>query len=282
MVVILQCKGDRPVAPTESLAGNGIVVMMFFWKLFVMLQTQRRQHSRRWLLYYNVRATGSISHPPTLTNLICLSPKGANRPYGKMKYNPETHHRRSIRLPDYDYAQNGAYFVTICTKNRETLFAGIVGANGVRPNGNRLEMMRNEFGEIVADEWLKSAAIRLEITIDEFVVMPNHFHGIVLINGKGDQPVAPTEERSGPKPKSIGAFIAGFKSSVTKRINVIRQTPFVPVWQRNYYEHIIRNENDMKKIREYIQNNPCNWSDDEDNPANIKGPKRLPNTCRGG
>ena len=183
------------------------------------------------------------------------------RPEGRgyMPYNPEKHHRRSIRLRNYDYSQTGAYFITLCTQNRECLFGEIiVGANGVRP-----KMILNEYGMIARDEWIKSAAIRFEIELDEFVVMPNHFHGIVVIHGRGDRPVAPTEYRPGPQPKSIGALVAGFKSAVTKRINQIRKTPGIPVWQRNFYDHIIRVENELNRIREYIRYNPMQWEEDE-------------------
>jgi len=166
-----------------------------------------------------------------------------------MPYNPEKHHRRSIRLRDYDYSQPGAYFVTICAYNQECLFGKVSdGVNDVCP-----KIILNEHGMIARNEWIKSTAIRFEIELDEFVVMPNHFNGIVLIHGRGDRPVAPTEHRPGPQPKSFGALVAGFKSAVTKRINVIRGLPGIPVWQRNYYEHIIRDENELNHIREYIE-----------------------------
>jgi len=148
------------------------------------------------------------------------------------------HHRRSIRLPGHDYTIAGAYFITICTNGRECLFGQIIDG----------EMCLNALGEIVRDEWEKSAAIRAEIEIREYVIMPNHIHAIVMIRwgdplrgqaGRGDWPVAPTEDRpaarvrpNGPDPKSIGALIAGFKSGVTTRINQYRQTPGAPVWQR--------------------------------------------------
>jgi putative transposase len=215
-----------------------------------------------------------------------------------MKFNPEIHHRRSIRLKGYDYSQNGAYFVTICSWNRECLFGEIAGIKTDNP-----EMILNEYGKIVHDEWMRTVLIRKEIEIDEFIVMPNHFHGIVFIHGKGDRPVAqmtaiagciqgrppisgqtnqirqdsrmigaagaPTDEQPGPKPKSIGSFLAGFKSIITKRVNEIRLSPGAPVWQRNYYERIIRNEIEFNRICEYIINNPMNWNDDENNPDNI-------------
>jgi len=175
-----------------------------------------------------------------------------------MKFNPGSHHRRSIRLQGYDYSLAGAYFITICTKNRECLFGEIITN----------EMSLNNFGMIARDEWIKSTAIRFEIELDEFVVMPNHFHGIVVIQGRGDRPVAPTEHRPGPQPRSIGALVAGFKSAVTKNINEIRTTPGLPVWQRNYYEHIIRDEKSYLRIAEYIVNNPLNWQQDQYNEQN--------------
>lgn len=197
-----------------------------------------------------------------------------------MKFNPEIHHRRSIRLKGYDYSRNGAYFVTICSWNREFLFGEIAGVKAGKP-----EMILNEYGEIVHDEWIKTGLIRKEIEIDEFIVMPNHFHGIVFIKGRGDRlvvplatiadsihgrpPVAPTDERHGPRPKSISSFLAGFKSIATKRIDESRQTPGAPVWQRNYYERIVRNEIEFNRICEYIVSNPANWNDDENNPDNI-------------
>lgn len=138
-------------------------------------------------------------------------------------------------------------------------------------------MRLNDAGRIVAEEWLKTPVIRAEIELDEWVVMPNHFHGIAVItdagvhcrtdgrpvgrfNGRfnGRPPVAPT----GPKPQSVGAMMAGFKSSVTSRVNVYRQSPGSKVWQRNYWEHIIRNETDLDTLRRYIQTNPARWQQD--------------------
>lgn len=165
--------------------------------------------------------------------------------------------RRSIRLQGYDYSQAGAYFVTICTHNRECLFGDIVHG----------EMRLNDAGRVVADEWLKTAEIRTEIELDAWVVMPNHFHGILVIaDCRGDRrvartirPVAPT----GPQPRSVGAVMAGFKSAVTKRINQLRQSPGAKLWQRNYWEHIVRNEPELNRIREYIRNNPARWELDK-------------------
>ena len=124
-------------------------------------------------------------------------------------------------------------------------------------------MVLNDVGKILADEWIKTGDIRDEIELDAWVVMPNHFHGIVMIR-RGDRPVAPTPTPlPGPRLKSIGSLMSGFKSTVTKCINKIRQTPGISDWQRNYYEHIIRNETELDNIRQYIIDNPLNWQSDE-------------------
>lgn len=175
------------------------------------------------------------------------------------KTNRKPHHRRSIRLAGHDYASEGGYFITIVTHGRLCLFGQVVEG----------EMKLNEFGKIVWEEWFKSASIRkeIELDLDEFVVMPNHIHGIVYINGDGgwgDRPVAPTKP-IGPAPKSIGSFVGGFKSSVTKRINALRYTPGAPIWQRNYYEHIINSEKDYENIVNYIDSNPLQWELDKEN-----------------
>ena len=163
------------------------------------------------------------------------------------------HPRRSLRLRHYDYAQAGAYFVTVCTHERRCLFGDIVDG----------AMRLSDVGRIIADEWHKSARIRAEIELDTWVIMPNHFHGIAIItHRRGDRPVAPT----GP-PRSIGALMAGFKSASTKRINAARGTPGARVWQRNYYDHVIRNEANLHRIRQYIADNPARWAEDPENPA---------------
>jgi REP element-mobilizing transposase RayT len=132
------------------------------------------------------------------------------------------------------------------------------------------EMVKNEFGGIVWDEWRKSATIREEIELDEFVIMPNHVHGIVFIAGAtGRSPLRDNGDLPGARAGSIGAFMAGFKSVVSKRINQIRNTPGIPVWQRNYYEHVIRNDEELNHIRKYVTGNPMKWAEDEDNPFNM-------------
>ena len=175
-----------------------------------------------------------------------------------MCFDPQRHRRRSLRLKGYDYAQAGLYFVTICAHERECLFGEI--ADG--------EMVLNEYGQIVREEWLRSFDLRAEVERDEFVVMPNHFHGImVLHDGRGTARRAPTVERFGhPVSGSLPTVMRAFKSAVTRRINRIRTTPGTPVWQRNYYEHIIRNDDKLQRIREYITNNPAYWTMDIENP----------------
>jgi REP element-mobilizing transposase RayT len=173
------------------------------------------------------------------------------------------HHRRSIRLKSYDYSRAGAYFITACTQDRACLFGEI--ADGA--------MRLNDAGRMVVEEWIKTAEIRVEIESDEYVVMPNHFHAILWISdggaadGRGTVRRAPTVEQfSKPVAGSIPTIIRSFKSAVTKRINESRNTPGMPVWQRNYYEHIIRNDETMNRIRQYITDNPANWETDKENP----------------
>jgi putative transposase len=172
--------------------------------------------------------------------------------------------RKSLRLQHYDYSQNGAYFITICSYNREYLFGDIVGQ----------EMVLNKMGLIVQEEWAKSAKMRTEIKLDEFVVMPNHFHAIFFIDSRGDRPVARVFDIkqhstvSGPKNRSVSSLIGGFKAAVTARINEMHRSPGTPVWQRNYHEHIIRDEKSLEKIRDYIAGNPANWQDDQLNKLN--------------
>ena len=201
------------------------------------------------------------------------------RPDGElMKYNPEIHHRRSIRLKGYDYTQPGAYFVTFCTYQRDEIFGEVI-------NG---EMKLSALGEIVREEWLRSAEVRKEIRLfdDEFVVMPNHIHGIVwIVDTVGADGVRPNMERADAirldvslrrAPRSLGSFIAGFKASVTSRAG--RELNMTGIWQRNYYEHIIRNDRELNNIRWYIINNPLNWQLDRDNSQNsrkLSPPERV-------
>jgi REP element-mobilizing transposase RayT len=182
-----------------------------------------------------------------------------------MKYNLEKHHRRSVRLKGYDYFSTGAYFVTICTWNRDCLFGEIIEG--------KIEL--NEYGKVVQQEWMHSGDIRPNVELDEYVIMPNHFHGIVIINAgnicRGMARHAPTGRQfAKPIANSLSTIIGAFKSAVTKLIKILRKNPGMPVWQRNYFERVIRNEKELFRIREYICFNPVQWDMDEENPANIK------------
>jgi len=169
--------------------------------------------------------------------------------------------RRSIRLREYDYAQPGSYFVTICTHNHKCLFGEVINT----------EMHLNKLGEIVAAEWRRTAEIRSEIVLDAFVVMPNHVHAVVFItefqrdSAEGSLP----RTLQGSGPRSLSALVAGFKAATTRRANALRRRPIVPFWQRNYYEHIVRNEQDLDRIRQYVTDNPARWSEDGYHPSKI-------------
>jgi len=176
-----------------------------------------------------------------------------------MKYDPEKHHRRSIRLKEYDYSQPGAYFITIVTQDRMCLFGEVVDG----------KMRLNAFGEIVAQTWYELPNHTPNVALDACIVMPNHMHGIIVITDAhvGAIHELPLHElplharRRMLLPKIIGRF----KMVSAKGINKIRNTPGVPVWQRNYYEHIIRNVDALNRIRQYITDNPMRWASDREN-----------------
>ena len=172
-----------------------------------------------------------------------------------MTFDPTIHHRRSIRLQGYDYSQAGMYFVTLCTRNRECLFGEIVD-----------ETMRlNPVGQIVTDSWTWLAQRYEHVELDEWVVMPNHLHGIVVINDhcKGGSRTAPTTP--------IGRLIGAYKTVSTKQANTFRQTPGLLLWQRNYWERIVRDEAELLSIQEYICNNPAQWAQDKLHPQTFSG-----------
>jgi len=208
-----------------------------------------------------------------------------------MKYNPQKHHRRSIRLKGYDYTQPGAYFITICAYQRMHVVGEVI-------NG---EMVLNEVGKIAWDEWFKTAENRPYVKLyeNEFVVMPNHAHGIIHIveqvgtprGGVQDGDVqdedgpqageqtgkrarqrrAPTRETFGkPVPGSIPTIVRAYKSAVTYAVNAVENTRGSVLWQKNYYERVIRNDRELQNIGWYILNNPLNWQQDRDNLQNIR------------
>ncbi len=187
-----------------------------------------------------------------------------------MSDDPNRHHRQSIRLRGYDYTQAGAYFVTIVAHERACLFGEIVDD----------VMHLNDLGHAVAEDWQQLAHRFPRAECDVSIVMPNHLHGIIVLAGRGEasagsssiitgisaadaSPLRPTGTVAG----SLGALIQNFKSTSTRRINALRQTPGGRVWQRNYFEHIIRNERDLNRIREYIIYNPLKWALDSEYPG---------------
>ncbi|MBS4000992.1 MAG: transposase [Desulfobulbaceae bacterium] len=171
------------------------------------------------------------------------------------KYRIET-----ARLTEYDYSQAGAYFITICTQNHNHIFGEI--ANGI--------IKLNEFGKIVEKCWFEIPIHFPNVSLDVFVIMPNHIHGIVMINENEDISVETRHAVSLQKRQlgysqagSLSVIIGSYKSACSKLINIVRNTPGQSIWQRNYYEHVIRNEKSLSKIRDYIVNNPLNWEFDE-------------------
>jgi len=175
------------------------------------------------------------------------------------KQDPNLRKRHSIRLKEYDYTQVGAYFVTIMTYEHKPILGEI------RDGFMELNLLES----ITHEEWFKTATLRPYVNLyeDEFVVMPNHIHGIIWIDEKeGINTKKENGDHSQPKvfSGSLGATIRGFKAATTKRINELLSTPGNPFWKRNYYDRIIRNEKELDAIRGYIQNNPWRWQEEQD------------------
>lgn len=201
-----------------------------------------------------------------------------------MKFNSQVHHRRSIRLKGYDYTQPGGYFITMVAFQREHLFGEIENE----------EIKLTKFGLAAKQQWQKLPKRFPNIELGVFVIMPNHVHGIIQIlertgtasnsENHGDDssrraPTANTSTSRGddssrrasaegfkkPIPDSIPTIIRSYKSAVSYRVNLMRGSDGVPVWQRNYYEHVIRNHEDWDRIHRYIEANPSNWAEDKEN-----------------
>ena len=178
-------------------------------------------------------------------------------------------HRNNTRLREYDYASSGAYFVAICTAQRAHLFGEIVDG----------EIILNDVGQIVLEEWRASARIRAELALDEFIIMPNQVHGVVWIlednqtvfahassaSGVGATGRSPLRGNvaAGPAKKSLGAFVANFKAAATKRARATLSNADLHIWQRGYHDHVVRNNSDLERIRTYISTNPLEWHLDE-------------------
>lgn len=212
---------------------------------------------------------------------------------GKIEYNPNIHHRKSIRLKGYDYSQAGLYFITICCQDRECLFGEIAGANNDLP-----EMILNDVGQIANDCWLEIPNHFPNCILHEHIVMPNHVHGIIELTTVGAENFLPENaqtNRMGAEnnigdnvgaenflplppqrpqrnefqkmiPRSVGSIVKGFKIGVTVRVraeNILPLQSEQKIWQRNYYEHIIRNDESYQNISNYIINNPFKWTDDK-------------------
>lgn len=177
--------------------------------------------------------------------------------------------RRSVRLQGYDYAEAGAYFVTVCTHGRLPILGDV--HDGF--------MDLSALAEVVAECWRWLGEQYRYVAIDEFVVMPDHLHGIVLINdtlaepergvvgrggaAMGGSRTAPTGRlESNERRKPLGRLVGAFKTISTKRVNALRGEPGAQLWQRNYYEHVIRGERALNRIRQYIIDNPMRWHDD--------------------
>ena len=194
-----------------------------------------------------------------------------------MTDDPERHHRRSIRLKGYDYAQAGAYFVTICAAERARVFGEIQDG----------EVRLSEIREAVAACWDAIPAHFPDVDLDGFVVMPNHVHGIVVLTAPTEPTeVTPTRADStranptrathasplqggtprGPGARSVGAIVGSFKAAVSRQVNAQGGALGAVLWQRGYYEHVIRNERELDRIRAYIEANPARWAEDLENP----------------
>ncbi len=178
-----------------------------------------------------------------------------------MEYNSKIHHRKSIRLNGYDYSQDGVYFITIITQNKKCIFGDIINN----------EMRLNDIGQIVKKYWLEISNYFPNITLDEYIIMPNHIHGIIIVDYcRGDPCGRPGRGQAVPlqNRSSIGDIIGAYKSLVANAcLNIYKSKNKImeKLWQRNYYEHIIRNEKSLNKIRKYIFNNSLKWEFDENN-----------------
>jgi len=214
--------------------------------------------------------------------------RGMPRPYRgdhATRFDPKKHRRRSIRLPGYDYTSPGIYFVTICVRGGECLLGEVVDG----------QMQLNDWGRVAGHYWQRIPLHFPSVTLDEWVLMPNHIHGLIVIlddpRGRGEaspasvcsenstgtdrtlrqgesavRDASPLQMPGGTPPGSLGAIVGNYKSVTTRRINRMRRMPGAPFWQRNYWEHIVRNESSLNRIRVYIQGNPIRWREDQLHP----------------
>ncbi len=170
--------------------------------------------------------------------------------------------RHQIRLTGYDYTRQGACFVTICTQDKHCLFGNIVDST----------MKLNPFGEIAESVWKGIPLHYPEVNNEVFIVMPNHVHGIILVHDPGRE----VSNSAPAKKHPLSEVVRAFKTYSSRKINELRKSPGTPVWQRSYYEHVIRDESDYHQIGEYILYNPAKWEMDRENPYPLETVKPLP------
>lgn len=185
-----------------------------------------------------------------------------------MPYVPLRHHRRSIRLRGYDYSQEGMYFVTICTYERACVLGEITDG----------AMLLSDLGEIAKQCWNEIPGHFENVELDEYVIVPNHVHGVIILRGNSgrDEVTSSLRNESGIESQqsiikripTLGQVVAFFKYRSTKLINMKGNSPGARFWQRNYYEHIIRDGNDLDRVRKYLSNNVGKWFEDKENPGN--------------
>ena len=182
--------------------------------------------------------------------------------------------RKTLRLSSYDYAQPGAYYVTLCAQRRACIFGRVVDG----------QMRLNEYGESVTACWLDLPGHYDHVRLDAFVVMPNHVHAVIGLRGNDDTAVDQTHDNTvgaglrpaptvaddaatktnavAPKRHALPEIVRAFKSFSARHINEIRNSPGAPVWQRTYYEHVVRSESELGRIRAYVRDNPARWTSD--------------------
>jgi len=172
--------------------------------------------------------------------------------------------RRSVRLKGYDYSGTGAYFVTVCTNRKKCILGEVIDE----------KIVPTTIGGIAKNCWEEIPKHFLNVELDEFVVMPNHVHGIIQIINVGATHASPLQKHHsnsnprGPGPRTIGSIVGSFKSATTRCANGIGLGNRFSIWQRNYYEHIIRDEDELNQVKEYIIQNPLKWQFDRENPNN--------------
>jgi putative transposase len=194
-----------------------------------------------------------------------------------MPFDPDQHHRHSTRLLDYDYSQRGVYFVTICTARRRQILGEI-------ENG---ESRVTNVGEIVQGAWSTLPTRFPFIELDAFVVMPNHLHAVLAIvaaglappasregTKEGEASLAPTAKRA--KQVTLGQIVGAFKSLSAIEVNRRLRRTGAAVWQRGFYEHIVRGEGELQKMERYICENPLRWGFDPENPCAIDKDNEIP------